>query len=110
MNRLTFKEPDGTWGIVGMNEENEREKLYAVCAKLKDYEEIGLQPDEVERWKDNTTEVIITKLKEQQKRISSSIKEEESDQFNKLHLMRIENNIATAIRILEEWSLNGKVG
>ena len=48
MNRLTFKEPNGKWGIVGMNAENEREKTYGCLCKLLDYEELGLNPDEVE--------------------------------------------------------------
>lgn len=109
MNRLTYKEPDGTWGIAGMNEKNEKEKLYAVCAKLKDYEETGMQPNEVEQLKDNATDVIINKLKEQREQISLKINEDTGDQFNKLSLMRTENNIATAIRALEKMSLNGKV-
>ncbi len=47
MIRLTFKEPNGEWGIVGMNSENESEKMYAVASKLLEYEETGLQPDDV---------------------------------------------------------------
>ncbi len=51
--RLTFKEPDGTWGIKGMNESNQDKKLYGVSKKLLDYEETGLSPEEVERLKDD---------------------------------------------------------
>ena len=45
--RLTFCE-DGRWGINGMNKDNESDKMYAVSEKLKDYENLGLNPDEVE--------------------------------------------------------------
>jgi len=49
MNRLTYKEPNGDWGIVGMTEENADQKMYAAACKLLDYEETGLGPDEIER-------------------------------------------------------------
>lgn len=49
MNRFTYKEPNGKWGIKGMNEENQEQKMYGVAAKLKDYEDTGLSPDQVER-------------------------------------------------------------
>ncbi len=48
MGRLTFSE-DGKFGVVGMNADNEEEKLYGCICKLKDYENTGLSPDEVER-------------------------------------------------------------
>ena len=48
MNRLTFKELNGEWGIVGMNSENESEKLYSVASKLLAYEETGLSPEEIQ--------------------------------------------------------------
>lgn len=51
MSRLTFKEPNGKWGIVEMNSQNESEKIYAVANKLLDYEETGLTPDEVHELK-----------------------------------------------------------
>lgn len=47
MDRLTFKEPDGTWGIVGMTQDNTDQKMYAVAAKLLAYEETGFSPDEL---------------------------------------------------------------
>lgn len=49
MNRLTFHEKDGTFGVAGMNEENQDQKLYMCIVKLKDYEDKGLSPDEVEQ-------------------------------------------------------------
>ena len=52
MIRLTYKEPNGNWGIIGMNEKNEDQKMYAVAAKLRDYEETDLSPNEVEELND----------------------------------------------------------
>lgn len=49
MKRLTFKEPSGKWGVVGMNAENECEKTYGCLCKLLDYEELGLNPDDMEQ-------------------------------------------------------------
>lgn len=46
MNRLTFCEPNGNWGIVGMNDANQDEKMYGVASKLKDYEKTGLNPSD----------------------------------------------------------------
>lgn len=48
MNRLTYQEADGSWGVTGMNAENEGEKIVAVAQKLRDYENVGLEPEEVE--------------------------------------------------------------
>lgn len=48
MQRLTYIKPDGTLGVVGMNEDNRDTKAYVCIAKLKDYENTGLEPDEVE--------------------------------------------------------------
>lgn len=47
MNRLTYQEPDGSWGLVGMNADNEGGKLIAVAGKLRDYENAGFDPEEV---------------------------------------------------------------
>lgn len=49
MKRLTFREPNGRWGIAGMNAENEYEKTYGCLCKLLDYEELGLNPDDMEQ-------------------------------------------------------------
>ena len=46
--RLTFKEPNGTWGVIGMNAENVKEKIYGCLRKLLDYENTGFAPDEIE--------------------------------------------------------------
>lgn len=49
MKRLTYHEKDGSFGVIGMKEENQNEKLYACVFKLKDYEDLGLSPDEVQQ-------------------------------------------------------------
>ena len=51
MKRLTFKEPSGKWGVVGMNADNENEKIYGCLNKLLDYEETGLEPADIIRLK-----------------------------------------------------------
>lgn len=51
MKRLTFKEPSGKWGVVGMNADNESEKIYSCLSKLRDYEELGLNPGDIRHLK-----------------------------------------------------------
>ncbi len=49
MKRLTFHEDNGNWGVEGVGEVySVDEKIYRCLDKLKDYEDIGLNPDEVE--------------------------------------------------------------
>lgn len=52
MNRITFKNPDGTWGI-GNYDITLIPKLYEALTQLRDYEETGLSPDEVLDMKEN---------------------------------------------------------
>ena len=46
--RLTFDRPDGTWGVAGMHEGNESDKMYAVAAKLHAYEKSGLSTSDLQ--------------------------------------------------------------
>ena len=48
MGRLTFDRPDGTWGVKGMHEGNEGDKMYMVAAKLHAYEKSGLSPSDLQ--------------------------------------------------------------
>ncbi len=48
MSRFTFKNPDGSWGLVNGNVSEVPYELYGAMYKLKDYEETGLNPEEVE--------------------------------------------------------------
>ena len=51
MKRLTFNEPPIGWGIVGVDKPvyEFEEKIYRCFDKLKDYEELGLNPDDMEQ-------------------------------------------------------------
>ncbi len=46
--RLTFHEENGDVVVRGMNETNQDEKIYACIFKLKDYEDLGFNPSELE--------------------------------------------------------------
>lgn len=49
MGRLTYKNPDGTWGLNnGYDIKKVPRELYGALCKLKDYEETGLDPDKAE--------------------------------------------------------------
>lgn len=52
MGRLTWKKPNGDWGIKGVDFSEVRPAYGALC-KLLAYENTGLSPDEVERLKDD---------------------------------------------------------
>ncbi len=59
MSRLTQSDAQGNWSLKGIRwnqlhvgnaiTKEMSDALYGALAKLKDYEEIGLSPDEVER-------------------------------------------------------------
>ena len=73
MIRLTYNEPNGKWGIVGMDESNQDQKMYAVAIKLMHYEKIGLNPDEVERMKKHFEEMEPKKNTEIRQRIQKDL-------------------------------------
>lgn len=50
--RLTWKNPDGTWGLKNGDIKNIPRELYGALCKLKDYEETGLMPDEMAELKE----------------------------------------------------------
>lgn len=107
MNRLTFKKPDGTWGIKKSGNEDEKELAYKISNKLLDYEETGLNPDDIEMLKEDAVSVIIEKLKEQRDSIKSQIDADDADLFNRLNLMRMVANFDNAIKLMESWDVNG---
>lgn len=47
MERLTWKNPDGTWGLNNMDIKDVPRELYGAVCKLKDYEETGLMPEQI---------------------------------------------------------------
>lgn len=101
MKMLTFIEPDGTWGIVGMNNMNEEQKMYQVAAKLRDYERTGLQPDEVERLRDNAVRMIRAKLIEHGALLQEKEKNSK-DSYQDLLTLKEIGEINTAVRILDK--------
>lgn len=53
MTRLTYKNSDGTWGLNnGYDMHKISSELYGALWKLKDYEETGLEPGEIEAYKE----------------------------------------------------------
>lgn len=50
MNRLTWTNPNGQWGLNGITEEelkNTGSRIYAALCKLRDYENTTLSPEDV---------------------------------------------------------------
>lgn len=81
MRRLTRKDDRGNWHVEGLLWEKLHEgatitgeiweKLYGCLCKLKDYEDTGLSPDDVERVNDFTRSEackLLKKLNEEQKK------------------------------------------
>ena len=101
MKGLTFIEPDGTWGIVGMNESNEKQKMYAISCKLRDYERTGLQPDDVERLRNNAVDMIREKLIEHRALLQEKEKKE-NDSYQHLSILKEIGETNTAVRILDK--------
>ncbi len=56
MKRITWKNPDGRWGVKGIPWDEIDRRLQGALWRLKDYEETGLSPDEVERMKESFEE------------------------------------------------------
>lgn len=48
MNRITFKNTDGTWGANGINIAQIPKVLHGAMCKLRDYENTRLEPSQVE--------------------------------------------------------------
>lgn len=49
MNRITWDEPSGVWGINGINVKDVPGPLYGAMSKLRDYEKTGLDPEDVSK-------------------------------------------------------------
>lgn len=61
MKRLIYKEPNGNFGVKGIDIKTLNNRLYMIICKLKDYEDLGLSPDDVQH--------LIYKLDDLQKSI-----------------------------------------
>ena len=60
MGRLTWKKPDGTWGLANGDIKAVPREYYGHMCKLKDYEETGLEPGRIEE----VNELYLEKCKE----------------------------------------------
>lgn len=50
MSRLTWTNPNGEWGLTGITEDelkNVGSRIYAALCKLRDYENTGLEPEQL---------------------------------------------------------------
>lgn len=52
--RLTYKNENGTWGLINGDIKKVPRELYGVVCKLKDYEESGLTPNECSELRERT--------------------------------------------------------
>lgn len=58
MSKLTFEKPDGTWGVAGVDLKNVSGNTYGALCKLRDYEQTGLTPGEVQRLQEDKLETL----------------------------------------------------
>ena len=55
MSRVTFREPNGRWGIKGISWAEIPDRLYGALYKLKDYEDTGISPAQVRTLTDDVS-------------------------------------------------------
>ena len=104
MKRLTEKDDLGNWCLKGVRWEQLRagqvitkdvsERLYGALCKLKDYEDTGCSPDDVERLNDftqNEAIKLVQKLNAEEKRHSWIPVEERLPEEDEYVLMSFEN-------------------
>lgn len=79
MGRLTWKNPDGTWGLKNMDIKDVSGELYGAMCKLKDYEETGLMPEQIVEMDELYSEKCkeVAKLQKQMKSLSAKMEEKE---------------------------------
>lgn len=101
MNNLTFIEPNGNWGVVGMNKENVEDKMLEVAMKLRDYEQTGMEPEEVAYMKENAVDYMIKQLEIERDKIDQEL-ENPQDPYNNLLLLRKISDMDIAIRVIRK--------
>lgn len=78
MNRITFKNSDGTWGVNGINIKQIPEVLYWAACKLRDYENTKLEPSQIEEmdrlYQEKCEEVA--RLRRENKKLERSLQDE----------------------------------
>lgn len=110
MKRLTEKDDLGNWCLKGVRWEQLRagqvitkdvsERLYGALCKLKDYEDTGCSPDDVERLNDftqNEAVKLVQKLNAEEKKHSWISVEERLPEEDEYVLMSFENFTLPAI-------------
>lgn len=79
MGRLTWNNPDGTWGLKNMDIKDVPRELYGAVCKLKDYEKTGLMPEQIVEMDELYLEKCkeVAKLQKQMKSLSAKMEEKE---------------------------------
>lgn len=84
MGRLTIKDEQGNWALKGVKwnqlhagetiTQQVQEKIYGALAKLKDYEDSGMTPDEC--WDCCNREKVVKQLEEVEKIMTSPVNQD----------------------------------
>ena len=115
MQRLTEKDELGNWCLKGVRWEQLRagqvitkdvsERLYGALCKLKDYEDTGCNPDDVERLNDftqNEAVKLVQKLNAEEKKHSWILVEERLPELGEYVLISFSNFSVPAIGRYDE--------
>lgn len=102
MQRLTYKNPDGTWGMNnGFDMHKVPSELYGALWKLKDYEESGLDPEEVMEYKElGVAPVQLLKI--------DKLYKEKCEEVNRLTVELQKYKQAAAIKIVKAGGVDGE--
>lgn len=114
MSRLTYKNPDGTWGMNnGYDMHKVPSELYGALWKLKDYEETGLDPERVEEINDFFNSQTAKILAELQEYKNLGLTLEQLKEIDRLYLEKCKevNVLAAELEELrKKYSTNTNVG
>lgn len=85
MERLTFKNPDGTWGLKNMDIKDVPHELYGAICKLKDYEETGLTPHMMQEIDELYTEKCkeLAESKKEVEKEKMLLRDAQKEEYNK---------------------------
>lgn len=85
MGRLTFKNPDGTWGLKNMDIKDVPHEIYGAICKLKDYEETGLTPRKLEEIDELYTEKCkeLAESKKEVEKEKMLLRDAQKEEYNK---------------------------
>ncbi len=77
MNRITWNEPDGSWGIKGVKLETLPPKVYGALYKLMNYEKTGLSPKQIEEM-----DLLYTEKCKEVTKIEKELEKQEKGEIN----------------------------